>query len=96
MGLCRVGGSKTKNYLLHEFLNLIPEGIFPLRRDGEVEFLLGDGFDVVVQVNKVRGGLKVDFAMVGVHCFVLLLTYYGYGDDGPSCLHIRKTLNGLH
>lgn len=96
MGLCRVGGQKTKNYLLHEFLDLIPEGIFPLRRDGEVEFLLGDGFDVVVQVNKVGGGLKVDFAMVGVHCFVLLLTCYGYGDEGPSCLHIRKTLNGLH
>lgn len=76
-GIVQGAGSKKKIYLLHEFLNLIPEGIFPLRRDGEVEFLLGDGFDVVVQVNKVRGGLKFDFAMVGVHCFVLLLTYYG-------------------
>lgn len=72
MGLWGVWGQMTKNYLLHEFLNLIPEGIFALRRDGEVEFLLGDGFDVVVQVNKVCGGLKVDFAMVGIHCFVLL------------------------
>lgn len=40
--------------------------------DGEVEFLLCNAFDVVVQVNKVCGGLKVDFAVVGVHCSVLL------------------------
>lgn len=68
------GGQKTK-YLLYEFLNLISEGIFALRRDGEVDFLLGDGFDIIVQVNKVCRGLKVDFAMVGVH----LLFFYFFG-----------------
>lgn len=70
---CR-GMSKRQNYLLYEFLNLISKGIFTLGRDCEVEFLLSDGFDIVVQVNKVCGGLKVDFAMVGViHCFLSLL-----------------------
>lgn len=64
------GSQKTK-YLLYEFLNLISEGIFTLGRDGEVEFLLSDGFDIVVQVNKICGGLKVDFAMVGIHYFLV-------------------------
>lgn len=71
-------------YLLYEFLNLISESIFALRRNGEVDFLLGDGFDIVVQVNKVCGGLKVDFAMVGVHCFLVCCKgFMGYGDEGP-------------
>lgn len=71
MGLIWGGGVKKTKYLLYEFLNLISEGIFTLGRDGEVEFLLSDGFDIVVQVNKVCGGLKVDFAMVGIHCFLV-------------------------
>lgn len=67
------GGDRDQEtkYLLYEFLNLISESIFALRRNGEVDFLLGDGFDIVVQVNKVCGGLKVDFAMVRVHCFLV-------------------------
>lgn len=60
---------------------MISEGIFALGRDGEVEFLLGDGFDVVVQVNKVCGSLKVDFAMVGVHCFVFIVMGGGRGGE---------------
>lgn len=63
--------SQKIKYLLYEFLNLISEGIFTLGRDGEVEFLLSDGFDIVVQVNKVCRGLKVDFAMVGIHYFLV-------------------------
>ena len=56
-----------KKYLLYKLLNLISEGIFTLGRDGKVKSLLSDRFDIVVQVNKVCRGLKVDFAMVGIH-----------------------------
>lgn len=82
---------RQKKYLLYKFLNLISESIFPLRRDGKVEFLLSDGFYIVVQVNKVCGGLKVDFAMVGVHiAFFLMIcckraywVSYGVMKGGP-------------
>lgn len=66
---------KKKNYLLYKLLNLISKSIFTLRRDGKVEFLLSDRFDIVVEVNKVCGGLKVDFAMVGVHYYLLLFFF---------------------
>lgn len=57
---------------MYKFLNLISECIFfTLGRDGKVEFLLSDGYDIMVKVNKVCGGLKVDFAMVGVHLSTL-------------------------
>ncbi len=57
------------NYILYQLLDSCSEGVFALGRDGNLEFLPGDGFDIVVEVNKVCGGLKVDFAMVWVHAF---------------------------
>ena len=58
----------VRNYLLHKILHLGPESIFTLGGDGEVNFLLGGVFDVVVEVGEVGGGLEVYFPVVRVHC----------------------------
>lgn len=63
-----MGGDRTiMTYLMHQFLDFGSERIFPLGRDGEVEFLLRGGLDVGLEVEEVGGGLEIDFTVVGVH-----------------------------
>lgn len=73
---------------MHEVLHLGSEGVFALGGNGEVEFLLGGGFDVGVEVNKVSGRLEVDFAVVWIHFFPSS-QYCGWGlkDVGLSVEH---------
>lgn len=61
--------SGGETYLLDELLYLGPKYVFTLRGNGEVKFLLGTVFNVVVEVGEVGGGLKVYFPVVRVHCF---------------------------
>ena len=58
-------------YIVNQFFDFGSVRVFALRRggarDGQVNLLLCGSPDVVEQVREVRGGLQIDFAVVGVH-----------------------------